>query len=253
MSKTFTIILLLASFGVSFAQQVEFFNGSRYPASPESGEKEVEYLVETQIIYPKEALNMKLSKEVFVVIKVNWEGKIDTLFTTLETGNVFGKEAERLVRLIAWQKDEIRRNKKIGQQQVKITFNPKKYKRVEKRRPVAPNNSENYFVYSKSQLDSIPTVKNYKTINDYVRGNIKYPSLALQQIISGVVKVTFIIEKNGLASNFKITKPLGGGCNEETIRLLKNIIWQPGMKNGEPVRTRSNYSLTFVHPGNTYK
>ena len=253
MSKTFTIILFLASFGISTAQQVEFFNAKSYPASPACGEDEVEYLIESQIVYPAEELEIKKSQVVFVVVKVSWDGKIDTLFTNLEKSNSFAMEAMRLVKLIVWEKDKIRKDKNIEVQQVKITFDPKKYKRAKKRQSLPPVITNNPLIFTISKLDSTPSVKGFNTINDYVRENIRYPALALQQIISGTVKVTFIIEKNGIASNFTIVKPLAGGCNEETIRLLKNIQWEPGYKEGKPVRTLSNYTLTFIHPGNTYR
>jgi len=253
MSNLFTIILFLASFGVTTAQQVEFFNATNYPASPSAGESEIEYLFKSQIVYPPQEFERKKAQEVFVVVKVNWQGKIDTLFTNLEKNNPFGTEAKRLVELIIWEKDKIRKDKNLEAQQVKITFDPKKYKRIEKRRSVAPITSDDPTVFIKSRIDSIPSVKGFNTINDYVGENIRYPALALQQLISGTVKLSFIIEKNGVASNFTLVKPLAGGCNEETIRLLKNIVWKPGFKTGKPVRTLSEYTLTFIHPGNTYR
>lgn len=253
MSKTFTIILFLASFSSITAQQVEFFNGNKFPASPAGGENEVEYLVESQMIYPPTSLEMKQSQEVFVVLRVDWTGQIDTIFTDLEKDNLFAKEAIRLVELIVWEKDEIRKGKRIGEQQIKVTFDPKKYKKAERRRLLPTVGSEHATVFIKSQVDTASKVRDFKSVNDFVTDNIRYPALALQQLISGTVKVVFVIEKNGVASNFKITKPLAGGCNEETIRLLKKIIWKPGMKAGEPVRTLSKYTLTFVHPGNTYR
>lgn len=252
MSKTLTIILFLASFSICSAQKVEFYNGKSYPATPQSGEKEVEYLIESQIIYPEGALENKTYREVFVSIKVSWDGKIDTLYTLSDKKDPFANEAMRLVELIVWEKDKIRKDKNLTVQQIKIIFDPKKYKRVEKRRETAPITTANASLYLKSHLDSNPTVIGYENINEYVRDNIKYPALALQQIISGSVSVSFIIEKNGIATNFKITKPLAGGCNEETIRLLKNIVWKPGFKDTVPVRTISEYTLFFNHPGNSY-
>ncbi len=78
-------------------------------------------------------------------------------------------------------------------------------------------------------------------------------TMLAQRTISGTVKVRFIIEKNGKASNFNVVQTTAGGCNEETIRLLKAVRCEPGMINNKPVRVRSEYSLSFVHPGNTYR
>ena len=253
MSKTFTIIFLLTVSIHSNAQMVDFFMASSYPASPLAGVSEVAHLFETQMIYPKEQLQLKRGEEVFVVLHVSWDGKIDTIFSNLEKGNIFAKEAIRLASLIVWKKDKIREGKKIENQQIKVIFDPKKYKKIVKKRKVSPLISDDQQIYIARQLSIAPKVKDYKSVSDYVRENIKYPALALQQVISGSVSVSFVIEKNGVVSNCNITKPLAGGCNEETIRLLKNVTWEPGMKDGKPVRTQSQYNLTFVHPGNSYR
>ncbi len=71
MSKTFTIIIFLASFGATTAQQVEFFNGTNFPALPSWWYKEVNYLIESQIIYPTKEQKIKQYQEIFVVVKVS--------------------------------------------------------------------------------------------------------------------------------------------------------------------------------------
>lgn len=139
-----------------------------------------------------------------------------TLFLQILKKTIFS-----LLRPFIWQKDEIRKGKKIGEQQIKITFDPKKYKKAERRRLAPPVTAEDATIFIKSHVDKKPSVKDYKSVNEYVTDNVRYPALALQQLISGTVKVVFVIERNGVASNFKITNPLAGGCNEETIRLLK--------------------------------
>ena len=253
MSKPFFVILFLATVPFATAQQVEFFMESSFPAKPLSGETEVAYLFESQMVYPKEELELKKEQEVFVVVHVSWDGKLDTIFTNIDENNAFAQEAVRLVRLIVWKRDRIREGKKIENQQIKVTFDPKKYSRFAKKRKLEPVNTAGSQVYIARNLDTSPKVKNYNTVNDYVRDNIKYPALALQRVISGSVTVSFVIEKNGMPSNFAIIKPLAGGCNEETIRLLKNIAWEPGIKDGKPVRVQSEYTLNFVHPGNSYR
>ncbi|HEX2963825.1 MAG TPA: energy transducer TonB [Ignavibacteriales bacterium] len=51
--------------------------------------------------------------------------------------------------------------------------------------------------------------------------------------------VGFIIEKDGSMSDIKVVKGIGGGCDEEAVRVTKLMgKWNPGMQKGKPVRVR---------------
>ena len=73
----------------------------------------------------------------------------------------------------------------------------------------------------------------------WLAGNIKYPQLALQKGISRTVIVSFIVEKDGSITNVGVLKGIGGGCDEEASRVVKNMPkWKPGKQKGIPVRVR---------------
>lgn len=75
----------------------------------------------------------------------------------------------------------------------------------------------------------------------YIGMNFKIPD----EITSGKIFVTFIIEKDGSLSNIKILRDLGYGTGDEVIRLLKNSPkWKPGKIKEEVVRTQ--YSLPIM-------
>jgi TonB family protein len=81
---------------------------------------------------------------------------------------------------------------------------------------------------------------------DYLNKNLNYPKTAREDNISGRVLVTFIVERNGQISNVSVVQGIGGGCDEEAIRVMKNApTWQPGELNGEPVRVRATIPITF--------
>jgi len=76
---------------------------------------------------------------------------------------------------------------------------------------------------------------------------IRYPAEASRRGKSGTVNVSFIVDKNGKASNFQVKKPLGYGLDEEAlraIRLLPNT-WLPGKVNAEPVDVEVTYPVRF--------
>lgn len=81
----------------------------------------------------------------------------------------------------------------------------------------------------------------------YLSENIKYPKLARESNIQGRVFVTFVVEKDGRISNVKILRGIGGGCDEEAIRVIKNMPkWIPGKQRNVPVRVQFNMPIKFV-------
>jgi len=81
--------------------------------------------------------------------------------------------------------------------------------------------------------------------------NMKYPSIAKQAGIFGAVYVSFIVEKDGLISNLKVTHGIGGGCNEEALRVVNMMPkWIPAKKRGKPIRSQIQIPLVFfLSPG----
>ena len=84
----------------------------------------------------------------------------------------------------------------------------------------------------------------------YLRDNIKYPEMAKESGIQGTVYVTFVIEKDGSISNVKVLRGIGGGCDEEAVRVIKNMPkWKPGKQRGRPVRAQFNMPIRFILAG----
>ncbi len=84
----------------------------------------------------------------------------------------------------------------------------------------------------------------------YLRENIKYPEMAKESGIQGTVYVTFVVEKDGRISNVKILRGIGGGCDEEALRVIKGMPkWKPGKQRGRPVRAQFNMPIRFILQG----
>lgn len=76
--------------------------------------------------------------------------------------------------------------------------------------------------------------------------NLKYPLVAKEKNIQGRVIVSFVVEKDGYLTDVEITKGIGGGCDEEAIRVIKNSPkWNPGTQNGKTVRVNYSVSIAF--------
>ena len=81
---------------------------------------------------------------------------------------------------------------------------------------------------------------------DFVAKNVQYPQEARDKEISGRVLVSFIVEKDGSIADVKVVKGIGGGCDEEAVRVVKAMPkWKPGKDKGKPVRVSYMMPFTF--------
>ena len=84
----------------------------------------------------------------------------------------------------------------------------------------------------------------------FLRKNVRYPETALKAGGQGVVVVIFIIEIDGSLSNVEVTKGIGGGCDEEAVRVVKLMPrWEPARRNGRSVRVVIRMPIVFRMPG----
>jgi protein TonB len=80
----------------------------------------------------------------------------------------------------------------------------------------------------------------------YLSKSMKYPASAAEQNIQGKVYVSFVVEKNGDLTDIHVERKLGGGTDEEAIRVLKaSPQWLPGVQNGVNVRVKYNIPISF--------
>ena len=80
---------------------------------------------------------------------------------------------------------------------------------------------------------------------EYVQKNLKYPMMARESDIQGRVFVNFVVEKDGSISNVKVLRGIGGGCDEEAVRVVQSLPkFKPGKQRGNPVRV--SYTLPIV-------
>jgi periplasmic protein TonB len=70
----------------------------------------------------------------------------------------------------------------------------------------------------------------------FIKANIKYPEIALKYGIRGTVYMAVIIDKGGRLTEISIKRGIGGGCDEEAIRVLSTMpVWKPGKNLGQTV------------------
>lgn len=81
----------------------------------------------------------------------------------------------------------------------------------------------------------------------YLSKNIKYPQIARENRIEGLVVVQFVIDEKGKINEPTIIRSIGGGCDEEAVRIIRGMPrWKPGIQRGIPVKVRYNVPVRFV-------
>ncbi len=86
-----------------------------------------------------------------------------------------------------------------------------------------------------------------QAMHEYLRDNMEYPTKAHEAGIAGTVFVSFVVESDGSITNVEVLRGIGGGCDEEAVRVVENMPkWEPGQQKGQNVRVQFNMPIRFV-------
>ena len=80
----------------------------------------------------------------------------------------------------------------------------------------------------------------------HLKATMKYPESAQKMGVEGNVYLSFIVNETGKLSDFEVVRPLGGGCDEEALRVyMEGPDWIPGMQSGKAVKVRMMSRIVF--------
>jgi TonB family protein len=86
----------------------------------------------------------------------------------------------------------------------------------------------------------------YSGMQTFLRNKMRYPTLAQESRIQGTVFVQFVVTKTGEISNVRILRGIGGGCDEEAMRVVREMPkWIPGRQNGQAVSVLFQIPVKF--------
>jgi protein TonB len=81
----------------------------------------------------------------------------------------------------------------------------------------------------------------------YLSKNVQYPELAAENGISGIVMVNFVVDAEGNITQAKVARGIGGGCDEEALRVVNHMPkWKPGKQGGRAVKVYFTVPIRFV-------
>lgn len=80
----------------------------------------------------------------------------------------------------------------------------------------------------------------------FINANIQYPEIAKRAGVEGKIFVKFVVGKEGRVSDVNIIKGIGAGCDEEAVRVIRQMPhWNPGKQNGRPVHVQVSIPIVF--------
>ena len=95
--------------------------------------------------------------------------------------------------------------------------------------------------------DAPAPIGGFKAFYSFVASKLRYPTVARRNSISGKVYVKFVVDQEGKLNNIHVIKGIGGGCDEEAIRVVGMAPdWKPGKQRGRAVKVWMTLPFTFV-------
>jgi len=109
------------------------------------------------------------------------------------------------------------------------------------------NNSNEDQVYKTADLEINPTFPGgMEAFYSFVAENFKISEEATKTKLKGKVYLTFMIEKDGSLSEFRVLRDMGYGTGEEAVRVLKlSPNWIPGTIENKAVRVQYSLPITI--------
>lgn len=74
---------------------------------------------------------------------------------------------------------------------------------------------------------------------------INYPEMARKAGIEGRVIIQFVVTENGSVEDPRVIRGIGGGADEEALRVVREAEFEPGRQRGKPVRVQYSLPITF--------
>jgi TonB family protein len=245
--KYFLILMTFLSCLLNAQEKIE--TAIDKPAQPVGGQKDVDYVFQSQVIYPEALLKKKAAADVAIYFVVTADGTVKNIEFKQEYKDEFKTEAKRLLRYFLFKPATIGSVAVSSQSFLVFKFDPDNYKKITKNRGFVVHKEQALFDTSfviHSRADSSPEYyKGEEALGEFILTNLEYPDLAIRQSLQGTVVMNFVVEPNGTISNIAIEKEFNHFCTEEALRIMRQTKWNAGKKDGKLIRYQTKYPIVF--------
>lgn len=206
------------------------------PQFPGGDSAMVAYLTHN-LHYPQTEKEKGIQGKVFVGFVVEKDGIISNVEVKKGIGEECDAEAVRVIKeMPTWNPGK--QNSECVRVSLVLPIN---FKIIEQ--PQAPTiDTLNWVI-----IEKMPTFPGgEEALMDFIGTNIRYPKYAQDHGISGRVFIKFVVMPDGSVSNVEVLKGIGGGCDEEAVRVVKMMPkWIPGEKDGKKVMVMYTLPISF--------
>jgi periplasmic protein TonB len=247
MLRTSLLAALQLSLAGAFAQ-------SYMQPSPYGGDASLKWFLEQDLRFPAADLQNNVEGEVHLGFVVQADGSVTDTRILGGPSAETDAEALRILSLIRWHPASVGGTAMNTEHTLSIPFSAKKWKKLHNKEPFVADAFEampkdsTLKLHEYKELDSlaVPLIeRGIRGLPAYIAGNLRYPEEAYRRDIQGKVGLEFVVETNGHVSNLRTVNALGGGCDDEAMRLMRTIKWKPAFKKGLRVRSIVKLDIQF--------
>ncbi len=84
----------------------------------------------------------------------------------------------------------------------------------------------------------------------FIKDNVVYPAQAIANKIEGLVYMRYTVNNIGEVDDIEVTKGIGYGCDEEAIRVIRLLSYEPARNRGVKMKVEMKTRIHFQLPKN---
>lgn len=217
----------------------------------QGGKSNVEQVLKTQLEIPKSVLSNDYKQDIIAYFTITKEGKMKNLSLDKKYNNFLEAEVKRVLRYFTYLPYE-EKDRSVVEKECAFRLNLSaeankkslKFKGKSPIKTVLPKDTS-FTIYERADKSPEYYKGGDEGLGNYVLSEISYPSVAQRNNVEGTVVLEFIVEANGYPTNIIVKQGVNAGCSEEAVRLLSETKWIPAQKDGQYVRYKMSYPITF--------
>ncbi len=187
----------------------------------------------SEISYPKKAADKRIQGRVIVEFVVDRDGKVGECKVLRRVHSLLDREAVRVIKSMPRWKPGIQKGKAV---RVKYTL-PINFQ--------LPNGGAKTKISTRK-----PLFTGDKDLQAFFRKHAEYPTEAKEQGVHGLVVAEYVVSETGDVTEVNLIKSAAPLLDNEVRRVIDLMPqWQPGLKNGKPVRVKYVQSFLFQLKG----
>ncbi len=223
---------------------VALFQKSNFPG----GENRFYEWISANMHYPSDKRNSGIEGEVSMRFSIDTSGKPFDITVQKYSDSVFSKEAVTLLgKMPNWTPFLIDGEKTNSTYNIPIKFQLKDsdngYNYYGEENELLNLNDEPVYSFASEMPEFTGGTEQ---MYSFIKENIQYPEIALENGVEAKIPVSIVIRKNGEITRIKVLKQAGWGLDEEAVRIIKSMPpWKPGKTDGIPVNVKFIIQIKF--------